>query len=123
MEHTTFLTAIDDIRSLFAEKLKANGKTLEQQVAKARRQLPRNVARQAKYLAEAERLIKNPRLARMINIDAVARAHDVVAAHLRSIDPARRRKERLLNFAALVALYVLVAAAVVIGFSWWQGLD
>jgi len=123
MDHATFLTAIDDIRSLFAEKLKANGKTLEQQVAKARRQLPRNVARQAKYLAEAEQLMHNPRLARMINTDAVARAHDVVVAHLRSIDPSRRRKDRLLNFAALIALYVLGAAAAVIAFSWWQGFD
>lgn len=113
---------VDEIRGLLAERLRVRGKTFEAQLRKARRLLPRAVRREATFLEQSSKLIGNPKLARMVDMDHVARARRVVVDHLRQIDPSRRRRDALLNWAAFVGLVVLVAGGGVIWALWVRGL-
>lgn len=65
---------IDIIRDLLASQLRIKGKSLDQQIKRAGRLLPRKVRAEAKFLVQANLLIQNPKLARMINEDRVGQA-------------------------------------------------
>lgn len=76
--------------------------------------LPRRLRRQAAALAEAEARIAQPRVARQIDMRAVARAHAALTSHLRPLGSISRWQNRALNFAASIALGLLVLGAVVV---------
>ncbi len=122
MEPGVFYARVDELRTLFAERMRVKGRSLAEQVSRARWSLPRSIARQARYLAEAERLMHNPKLARMIDAEQVSRAYADVTAHLRAVDPKRRRRGRMLNMTAVLAANLLAVTGAVIAFLWWQGL-
>lgn len=122
MEPADFFASIDQIRSLLTERLGLKGRSLEKQVARLGRDVPRDVARQLRFLAEAEPLMRNPRLSRMVNPEQARKARDTVVAHLKSVDPAKRRADRMMRIAAWVAFDVLVIAAAVVTVLWWRDL-
>lgn len=112
---------IAEIRSLLESQLRIKGRSLDQQIARAGRLLPRKVRGEALFLAQANMLIQNPKLARMINQDRVGQAHRTVAGYLNSIDPKDRRKGRLLNIAGVIAFNGLLIAGLVIAILVWRG--
>ena len=113
---------ITEIRSLFETQLRIRGRTLDQQIKRAGRLLPRKVRAEAKFLAQANLLMQNPKLARMINIDRVAQAHLTVTTYLHSVDPKDRLKGRMLNAAGVIAFNGLLAAGLLIAILVWRGI-
>lgn len=66
---------IAEVRKLMETQLRCLGKTLHVQVRKAGRLLPRNMRRDAVYLAQAETVMHHPKLSRMVDVDKAAKAH------------------------------------------------
>lgn len=110
-----------DLRALLAEKLGTGERDLRGHLRRAGRRLPRRVRREADYLVRAEEMGRHPRLARLVDPRQVARAQGRVARHLRSIDPARLRRDRRKNAVAGLGLIVLAAFALVVTLLWWRG--
>jgi len=114
---------VDEIRNLLETQLRAKGRSLEAQLRKAGRRLPRKIRADAAKVVEAQTLVQNPKLARMIDTAAVTRATENVTAHLHTIDPWERFKDRWLGilgaisavliFTFIVVVYVLVQRGIV----------
>jgi hypothetical protein len=113
-------TRTDEVAALLAERLGARGRDLPARLAHVRRQLPRDVARAARELAQAQGLAGNPKLLRMVDPARLTAAHALVTAHLRAIDPARRRTTALLRLLARLALNLLLLAALVAALWAWR---
>ncbi|MEJ6397249.1 hypothetical protein [Yoonia sp. 208BN28-4] len=116
-------TQLNDLQALMAEKLRVRGPTFGAQLRKAGRALPRGVRRDGAYLAQAETLMQNPKLVRMIDQRQADKAHANIVAHLQTVDPADRIKGRVLGilgsisavliFTFIVVVYVLVQRGIV----------
>lgn len=112
---------IDDIRSLLDTQLRVRGDTLDKQIYRAGRMLPRKIRAEAAFLVQANQLAQNPKLARMINPGRVAQAHQAISTYLRSVDPKERARTRALNYAGFVAFNMLLLVAVIIAVLVWRG--
>jgi hypothetical protein len=114
--------AAEEIRQLLAERLGARGRTFDAAARRAGRRLPRRLRAEARFIAQAQDLALNPRLLRMVDPAAFARAQNALRDHLLAIDPRERRRTALLNWIAALGFYVLVTAGLVIAVLAWQGL-
>ena len=113
---------IDDIRRLLETQLRVRGATLAKQVQRAGRQLPRKIRTEAAFLVQANMLVQNPKLARMISPDRTQKAAETVATYLRGIDPRDRLKGRILNIAGILALNLLLVGGLVVVVLVWRGI-
>ena len=109
------------IRGLLESKLGVKSRDLGQGVRRAGRRLPRRVRAQAAVLVAAERQSGHPRLARQIDGDRIARAREVVSAHLNAIDVADARKGRWLSLAGALAFNLIAVGAAFVWWLWWRG--
>ena len=107
--------------ALLDEKLSLRRGALHSRLSRAGRRLPARIRHQAQLVVEAETLAAHPRLARRIDHVRVARAHAEVRAHLRSIDPADRRRGAMLGVLGGLAFNLLLLAALVLAFLRWRG--
>ena len=112
----------NDLQRLFEERLRIKGRSLEQQVYKAGRQLPKRVRTDANYIAQAVTLRQNPKLARMIDENQIARARRNVIEHLEKIDPQDRLKGRILNWAAAISAFGIIVFVVLVWVAVERGL-
>lgn len=115
-------TTAEDLRRLFEDRLRIKGRSLEAQVAKAGRQLPKRVRADARYIAEAVTLRQNPKLARMIDENQIARARQNVVEHLEKIDPKDRLKGRVLNWLGAISAFGITLFAVLVWVAVERGL-
>lgn len=113
---------IQDIRTLLETQLRIKGATLDQQIKRAGRLLPRKIRAEAAFLVQANMLVQNPKLARMISADRAQKAHDAVATYLRGIDPKDRIKGRILNIAGMLAFNLLLIGGLVVAYLVWRGI-
>ena len=121
MTRETLDDMVAEIEGLMRDRLRVGGRTLEAQIRKAGRLLPRRIRREARYLAEAASFQHSPKLARMIDETRLARAHGTLRDYLRTIDPAERRKDRILGILGGLAFAFLVIAGALIAWLRWQG--
>lgn len=110
MSRTTITQMADRVSALFQERLKVAG-TLEAQVARARKRLPKPVFAAGEALAEAVKLSSNPKFLPRIDEEAVAIAYDTLVRHLNGIGRSERRKGMVLDIAARIAFALLVVGA------------
>jgi hypothetical protein len=110
----TLQQMVDEVREGLAEKLRMRGRSLDAQIRKAGRLLPRGVKRDAAYLAQAVVLADNPKLARMVDLAKAKRAHGRVLSFLDTIDAGAQRRSAALNLVASIGLALLVTAALVL---------
>lgn len=110
---------IADIRALMRSNLRMRGATFEAQVKRAGRLLPRAVRRDAAQLIAARKLMENPKLARMVDPAQLTKAHANIITHLKTIDPAERRKDRILGFLGIIAFNILLMAGLFIAWLVW----
>lgn len=111
-----------ELSLLLHQRLGVKGGGLEAKVARAGRRLPARVRRAALEIAEAEKRAENPRLARQVDTRALDRAFAEVAAHLKAVDPAERRKDLILSVLGSIALGLLGLFAAVVAVMVWRGL-
>ncbi|KIX17262.1 hypothetical protein SY26_14315 [Paracoccus sp. 228] len=84
--------------------------------------LPARLRRRAARLAEADRLSAQPKVARQLPAERLARDHAALAAHLRPLGEITRWQGRAVSFGASVAFGVLVVAALAIWVAVQRGL-
>jgi hypothetical protein len=113
---------VDDIRALIDAKLGIRGRTLDHQLRKAGRLLPRAVQRDAHYLAQASLIAQNPKLARMIDQSRVEAAFLAVVTHLKAIDRGDAIKGRLLGIAGILAFNALLIGGLLVAYLVWKGI-
>lgn len=101
------------ISALLQERMRIKGKSLEGQIHKSGRRLPRKIKRAAQRVATASALAENPKLARQVDQTAVLADADRVIAHLVEIDPIEALKDKILitlaKFSAVLIIAVIAA--------------
>ncbi|MCM2561590.1 hypothetical protein M8756_05220 [Lutimaribacter sp. EGI FJ00015] len=109
------------LNTLLEQKLGLRKGGLAARANRAGRDLPAWVRRNLQQLAEAETMASHPKLARMLDGQALEKAYTAAAAHLADIDPRERRKDRLLGLLGGLAFNMLLFAALVLALLRWQG--
>jgi len=117
----TMRQMVDEVRAALQDKLRVRGRTLEAQIRRAGRQLPRRVRHDATYLAQAVALTDNPKLARMVDMAKAKRAHRNVLAHLDTVDIGAQRRNAALNMLASVMFALLVTGVLLLSVLWLRG--
>lgn len=112
----------DDISKLMAEKLRVKGRSLDVQLRKAGRRLPKKLRRDVENLLEAQQLIGNPKLARQVDVEAISEGSGRVIGHLQTLDPWERFKDRWLGILGAISLALIVTFILVVYVLWKRGL-
>lgn len=110
----TMQQMVDDVRAAFEAKLLVRGASLDAQIRKAGRLLPRSVRRDATYLAQAAVLAQNPKLARMVDIAKAGRARRNVLVYLDGVDRVAQRRNAAFNMLASIAFALLVTGVILL---------
>ena len=106
------------ISALLTERFAVKGASLDQQLRRAGRRLPRAVKRDLRRIVEANALIGHPKLARTLDMRQVGRACDNVLQFLRSRNPVAERREKWGERLGIASGFVVVLAFVAL-FLWW----
>ncbi len=123
MEHAeTIKSNANALRTLLAKRLGLKRGSLTRRVSKAGRRLPSGVLRDISIVAEAEKMARNPRLAKRLDSNATKSAFDRASAHLKAIDVADRRKGLALSVMGSMAFNLLAAVTLLIVVLRWRGL-
>ncbi len=103
------------------ERLGVRGRTLEAKLRRAGRMVPRWVQRNAFQLVEAERLTAHPKLMRQVDPAGLDVAYSKVETWLKTVDPAERRKDKILGLLAVNAFNLIVVATGFVAWLAWSG--
>ena len=106
---------------MIEQKLGVRGKGLERKLRKAGRLLPRYIRREAARIVDAQRLTAHPKLMMQTDPSALDRAFKQCERWLKTIDPAKRRRDKILKFIGLNAFNMLVVTAAFITYLVWAG--
>lgn len=112
---------MDEVRSLIEQRLRIKGATLEKALSRSGRLLPKWAQREGRYLSQAGHLMGHPKLRLMVDEAKVHKAHASLVEHLKTIDPAERRKTRILGTLGVVSFNVIVVAVALVSFLMWRG--
>lgn len=110
-----------DLTTLFRDKMRVRGRTLQKVVSRAGRRLPRRQREAAARLVEAEGLGQNPRLRLMLDEEALQADRDSVADFLSGIDPADERRGWYLGILASLAVNLLSLFILLVAVLIWRG--
>ncbi|WIV51461.1 hypothetical protein QQG91_03155 [Marivivens sp. LCG002] len=122
MQRASYENDLIPLESLLEEKLRLRTGHLRDRLSKARYRLPRRLRKDVEFILQADYMTRNPHLAIMVSETRFQGAVRAISAYLADLDPAQERKNRLLNLAALIALYVLMTGAGVVGVMVWRDL-
>ena len=111
----------EDVRALIQERLRIKARTLEKALAKAGRLLPKWAHNEGKYLVHAQQFMNHPKLHLMIDEAKVEKAHDKLVTHLKTIDPAERRKTRVLGTLGVISFNMILVVAGLFAYFMWRG--
>jgi hypothetical protein len=111
IEPARFHDRIAALQALLRTRMGLRGATLERQVSRAGRRLPRRQRRAAQTLLGAQDWMAHPRLARLLDRRAVEAALADLHRHLDGIDPHDRRRTALLRLAGGIAFNLMLLAA------------
>lgn len=111
IDHRDIQARTASLADLVGKQLGVRGKTLEKRVARAGRLLPKWARRDLGKVIEANRLASHPKLARMIDAKAFAKAEERVTRYLRDLNPQEARKTALLRLVGLIVLNLLIVVA------------
>ena len=123
MAEETLQNQVDEIRGLLKSQLRARGGSLEVQLRKAGRRLPRSIRQDSQVVTSAMPLVQNPKMSRMVDQNKTMKSAQNVIAHLKTIDRRDRLKGRILDalgsvsailiLTFIAAVYVLVKRGLV----------
>ena len=112
---------IAQTKTLMREKLGVRGADMARAVARAKRQLPTKVYKQALLLANAEPLAVHPKLRLTLDAPALAAAAGEVQQYLNAIDMADRRKGRILGMLGGMAFNMILFVVLLVVLLYWRG--
>lgn len=108
-----FQNRINRLRERLREKLRVNGPTLERQIRRAGRRLPRRQRRAAAVILGAQDWMSHARLARLVDHRTVNAAFGDLYAHLAGIDPDEVRKTAILHLLGGIVVNLMLFAALI----------
>lgn len=111
----------ETVRRLIEERLRIKAPTLEKALAKAGRLLPKSAQKNGAILVQAATHAQHPKLRLTVDPAKATKAHDALVAHLKTIDPAERRKTQILGLLGVVSFNLILVVAAFIGFLVWRG--
>ena len=117
----TLQQMVEDIREGLEDKLRVRGKSLDAQLRKAGRRLPKRVRNDATYLARGLTLVENPKLAKMFDQAKAVKAHRNVMAHLETVDLGAQRRDAALSLLGSIAFALLFTGIMVLFVLWQRG--
>ena len=117
----TYQDRVDRITELLEQRLALRGKTLDAKLRNAGRLLPKSIHKHAQTLVEPIKLQGHPKLAKMIDDNAVAGAYKICEKYLLEVDRADLRRGKVIGFLSTNALNLLLIAAMVFGVLLWRG--
>ena len=120
MSAATIQQMADRVAQLLDERLRLKG-SLEDQLRRAGRRLPRKVRAAGAVLVQAVAMAQNPKLLLQIDDETVALAYDLCVRHLNGVNPGAARKGALLNLAASIAFSLLVVGLLVLVVLYLRG--
>ena len=123
------MTDFDDIlrhagrlSELIEKKLGPKGPDLRHQIRRTDRNFSKPLLKDAHLIAQAEIMARHPKLSRQLDRKAIFAAFDRLEAHLKTIDPAKRRRDALIDWLggtiARLAFICVILGAVM----HWRGL-
>ncbi len=110
------------LADLLVRQMGAKGADLPSALRYVGRDLPRPVRQAGARIADIGTRVGNPKLARMVDADALATDVALVERHLKRLDPSARKARVRANFAAGLALQIIVLIALVVVVLRWRGL-
>ena len=122
IEIETFQTRAAALEKLMQEKLGVRGRSLEKRFARAGRLLPKRIRRAGRLITEAQAALHHPKLARLQDPKALNTAFADVTAHLKTIDPADRRKGLVLGILGGMTFNLILLTAAIVALLRWQGV-
>ncbi|MGJ8623235.1 MAG: hypothetical protein ACSHW1_10675 [Yoonia sp.] len=112
---------VQEVRRALATQLRVRGATLDAQLRKAGRDLPRGVRQHGDFLVKSVAMSAHPKLARRIDMRRAAIAHRRILQHLDTVDVGAARRDRAVQVAGSIALALLVTGVMVIAVLAWRG--
>lgn len=109
------------VAELFEARLNVGGKTLADKLRRGGRRLPRNVRREAAYLAQAAEQSRVPKLLVQIDHARTADAYDACLRYLKPIGAGERRRALAMQVLTGVGAAVFVTGAMVLLILIWRG--
>jgi len=111
----------DRVAGLLETRLRVRGNGLAEKLRRSGRRLPRAVRKAAAALAQAADQAENPRLMMQLDLEKLAADYDLCVRHLGGLGARDRRIGMLLDFAARLALIVLVVGGLVLAVLYLRG--
>ncbi|MFU8777662.1 MAG: hypothetical protein ACNA7M_08325 [Roseovarius sp.] len=102
--------------------MRLRGPTLERQLRRAGRRLPRRPRRAAAIILGAQDWMAHAKLARVLDTAQVDRAFADLHAYLDRLNPQEARKTALLRLAGGIVLNLLLLAGLIYALIRWQGV-
>lgn len=116
----------DEVASLMASRFgglkRGHQAELQAMMRKRGAALPRRLRREAMFLASADLMAGQPKLARQVDQAKLDQAHRALTAYLRPLGQAARWQGGMISWASGLLLGLMVLAAVVIWVMKWRGL-
>jgi hypothetical protein len=117
IDTTEFQRRIDRLREMLAARLRVKGPSLEVQIRRAGRRLPRRQRRAAATLLGAQDWMGHARLARLVDHRSVNAAFADLNGHLAGLDPVEARRTALLRLLGGVVINLLLLALLLVGLA------
>jgi len=111
----------DHLADLIEKKFGVRGKTLEAKLTKAGRLLPKWARKEAHGLIQAQQFAAHPKLAMQMDTSRLDKGLRRCESWLKSIDPAKRRKDRILALLGTNAANILIVATGFVAYLVWAG--
>lgn len=122
MAEPTLSDQVTTIRTLFEERMRIKGATLERQIYKAGRTLPKSVRKAAKNVAAVQAMAEHPKLSKQVDQAALRKDAALVIAHLQKKDARDERIGRILVFLAKISTVLILGFVLTIWYLWSRGL-
>lgn len=116
-----FQGRITGLQQALADLMRLRGATLERQVRRAGRRLPRRQRRAAAIIVGAQDWMGHAKLARLLDTAQVNRAFADLHAYLDTLNPQEARKTALLRLIGGIVLNLMLLSGLIYALIRWQG--
>lgn len=122
IDPNAFQSRVTRLQTALSDKMRVRGATLEQQLRRAERRLPRRQRRAAATILGAQDWMAHPKLARVLDFSHVNKAFADLDGHLDRIDPTEERKTALLRLIGVIVIRLMGLAVLIYAILKWRGL-
>ena len=116
-----FQGRIAGLQQALTDRMHLRGATLERQLRRAGRRLPRRQRRAAAIILGAQDWMAHAKLARVLDTSQVNRAFADLHAYLDTLNPQEARKTALLRLTGGIVLNLMMLAGLIYALIRWQG--